>query len=326
MPIGDHPFPSPIGGIPFPHDFAPALLFTILYAIVVPVGIYRLISKRSRTLAIAGTVVFMIERVADFAIRAAEAEKPSIRTGVFFVSWLQSAYAMGFLSITGDLGNIARLFVMKTTEGTPFTVQIPPAECAPRMEEEQPLTTPMDPFRDASSSYSQVPTAEEDVFEDEPRIRVWLKRIGLACILVRILAIGTAVVSGGAFYMGVVSVVQANIVQQTRYASSIIVLFLQMLALGEVVWALLTRPKRTPRRPALYLCAMISVIMVTTVYRLAAMMSFTTSLTSMGPGSLNGPTAKALFYTFHVAPEWVSSTMLLVVNVRDMYGVNGKGH
>jgi len=233
---------------------------------------------------------------------------------------------MGYLSITGDLGNIARLFAVKTTEGTPFTVQVPPAECAPHLEEEQPLTTPMDPFRDADSSYSQVPTAEQDVFEDEPRIRVWFKRIGLACTLVRLGAISTAVVSGGGYYVGVVNVVQAKMVQQTRYASAIIVLFLQILALGEVLWALLTRPKRTPRRPALYLCSMICIIMITTVYRLVAMASSTTSLVSMGPGSLNGPTAKALFYAFHVAPEWLSSTMLLVVNVKDMFGVNGKGH
>jgi len=77
MAFGDHSFPSPIGGIPFPHDFAPALFFTILYAIVVPVGVYRLISKRSRTLAIAGTVVFMVERVADFAIRAVKPRNPA---------------------------------------------------------------------------------------------------------------------------------------------------------------------------------------------------------------------------------------------------------
>lgn len=56
------------------------------------------------------------------------------------------------------------------------------------------------------------------------------------------------------------------------------------------------------------------------------MRSYTHLLTDMGPGSLNGPTAKALFYTFHIAPEWISSVMLLAVNVKDMFGVTTTGH
>lgn len=56
------------------------------------------------------------------------------------------------------------------------------------------------------------------------------------------------------------------------------------------------------------------------------MRSYTLSLTAMGPGSMNGPTAKALFYTFHIAPEWISGVMLLAVNVKNMFGVTTTGH
>lgn len=55
-------FPSPIGGIPFPHDFAPALIFTILYALVVPLALWRMIAKSSRSLVILGATIFTVER------------------------------------------------------------------------------------------------------------------------------------------------------------------------------------------------------------------------------------------------------------------------
>ncbi|KAH9916202.1 uncharacterized protein B0H18DRAFT_1124341 [Fomitopsis serialis] len=309
MSSGDHKFPSPIGGIPFPHDFAPALFFTILYAITAPVGIYRMVNKRSRTLMILGTVIFSVERIADFAIRAAEAEKPNIRTTKFFVGWLQSAYGMGFLSTTQDLNNLARLFVMKTTEGTSFPVGIPPVgRTASRMEEEQPL-------------------AAMGGFEDEPARRALLRRTGIATLVLRLLAVALAGVSGGLYYNGIASESQASLVQHTRYASTIIVLFLQFFGLSEVLWALAARPKRTPRGPALYICSMICIIVSlhddhhrvspdsdVQLHRLADV---------DGPGSLNGPTAKALFYAFHIAPEWLSGAMLLGVNVKDTFGLSG---
>ena len=65
--------------------------------------------------------------------------------------------------------------------------------------------------------------------------------------------------------------------------------------------------------------------MAPTIYRLIAMRSHTYSLTAMGPGSLNGPTAKALFYALHIAPEWIAAAMLLGVNVKDMYGLTTLG-
>ena len=61
--------------------------------------------------------------------------------------------------------------------------------------------------------------------------------------------------------------------------------------------------------------------MIPSVYRLAAMSNSTTTLLSMAPGSLNGPTAKALFYSLHIAPEWLSGAMLLAVNVKEVFGV-----
>jgi hypothetical protein len=46
----------------------------------------------------------------------------------------------------------------------------------------------------------------------------------------------------------------------------------------------------------------------------------TTSLTSTAPGSQNTPAEKAAFYVFHILPEWISVLILLLCNVRDMFG------
>ena len=57
-----HEFPSLVGGLPLPVDYAPSVLFACLYAIMVPVVIWRRIRPQSRSLVFLGTVFFSIER------------------------------------------------------------------------------------------------------------------------------------------------------------------------------------------------------------------------------------------------------------------------
>ena len=45
----------------------------------------------------------------------------------------------------------------------------------------------------------------------------------------------------------------------------------------------------------------------------------TNSLTSISPSSLNTPVAKAMFYVFHMVPEWVTISLLLVMNIREIF-------
>lgn len=59
------PFPTPVGGTLLPTDFAPSILFAVLYALLVPVMIYRAWDKRSRTTLLIGTAIFGIERYAN---------------------------------------------------------------------------------------------------------------------------------------------------------------------------------------------------------------------------------------------------------------------
>ena len=57
-----HEFPAPVGGVPFPIDFAPSILFAILYGLMVPVVVFRMVHPRSRNGVLIGTTVFSIER------------------------------------------------------------------------------------------------------------------------------------------------------------------------------------------------------------------------------------------------------------------------
>lgn len=55
--------PAPVGGTALPADFVPSIVFAVLYALVVPLMIYRVVLKRrSRTLLLIGTIIFSIER------------------------------------------------------------------------------------------------------------------------------------------------------------------------------------------------------------------------------------------------------------------------
>ena len=54
--------PTPIGGVPSSIDYAPSCLFVALYAVLIPVAIYRLCRKSSRNLILIFTLGLLGER------------------------------------------------------------------------------------------------------------------------------------------------------------------------------------------------------------------------------------------------------------------------
>ena len=54
------------------------------------------------------------------------------------------------------------------------------------------------------------------------------------------------------------------------------------------------------------------------IYRLSVMWLKVTSLSD--PSPLNMPGSKALFYIFHVLPEWLASAILFGYNIRKTFG------
>ena len=55
------------------------------------------------------------------------------------------------------------------------------------------------------------------------------------------------------------------------------------------------------------------------IYRLVVMQDSTTSLLSTAPGAHNSARAKAAFYVFHVAPEFLSVAILVCLDVRRVF-------
>lgn len=59
-------FPSPVGGSPLALDFAPSILFAVLYASLTPLIIYRVVSPKSRSLILLGPSLMAIGRYVLF--------------------------------------------------------------------------------------------------------------------------------------------------------------------------------------------------------------------------------------------------------------------
>ena len=61
------------------------------------------------------------------------------------------------------------------------------------------------------------------------------------------------------------------------------------------------------------------------MYRITVLTHSTTSLLATGPGTQNTPGAKAAFYVFHVAPEFLSAAVLMALNARRVFGTGPWG-
>lgn len=59
-------FPSPVGGVALPSDFAPSILFATLYGLLLPLLAYRVTHRKSRNLVLSSTMTFTIERCVSF--------------------------------------------------------------------------------------------------------------------------------------------------------------------------------------------------------------------------------------------------------------------
>lgn len=62
MAAPQYTFPAPIGGVPFDLDFAPSILFAVLYGSVSLLAIYRMAHPSTRTLCTLGSFLYVTER------------------------------------------------------------------------------------------------------------------------------------------------------------------------------------------------------------------------------------------------------------------------
>ncbi|KAH9924984.1 uncharacterized protein BXZ73DRAFT_103361 [Epithele typhae] len=328
-----HQFPSPIGGIPIPIDFAPSVLFSALFACLSVILVWRMAHPRSRTFVLQGTLIFTIERVVAYALRASTAHSDTLRGNVNLQVYLQTTLAGGFISIGQDLLNLVRSLLVGSTMGSDMIrlhSTLTPAHAATKTSD---LDLENTSLRDNSGPSS----SSHEVYEDHPRMRMWLRRACGQASIIFLVAVILGIIAGvdykgaidsGAHAMLVRAMMQVSLSSICisrflrsiyRYGSAGIGLGLFFLLAGVSVWALFYVP-RVPKMPVVLILIATFLLSVVTVYRLDVLRFSTTSLSSTAPGSLNTDGSKAAFYIFHAAPEFLAAAILVCSNARRTFG------
>ena len=121
---------------------------------------------------------------------------------------------MDFIGIAGDVSNIARIFLLKSTRGSypapeskpprvfkllgPLARALKSAEPIQEKSAAEEMVAP-EPAGNAESSAK----AEGEVLVDEPRRRLWVERFGFATLIMRSAALVLAAVYSGYYFDGI---------------------------------------------------------------------------------------------------------------------------
>ncbi|KAF8812921.1 hypothetical protein BYT27DRAFT_7158810 [Phlegmacium glaucopus] len=295
-------FPAPVGGTALPADFAPSILFAILYACLVPLMLYRMIDRRSRCILLIGTIPFSVERVVIFALRAVQARNDQRRFSKGLATYMQISFGSGFIGIANDVVKLTRCLLVNATYG--------------------PETYPQSSA--AASKGVIVPPPTDDT-PDQPRVRFWCRRVNDFLGLAFLAATVPGIIANSHYSRVFDSQKNADTTATNRIVSSAVAVALSFILICMGLWGYLKLP-RVSRR-GVKIIAMIYSLMASSaqiplimvgIYRLSVMQIKTTSLSA--PSVLNTPRAKAAFYVFHVLPEWLASLILFGVNIRKTLG------
>lgn len=121
-------FPTISGGLPTSVDFGPSILFTILYFVLLPVGIWRMIQYRKPSGLLWSwfrLTMFVSIRIATFILRAVEAHQtiqhggdPAPSLGIFVGE--QILLGTGFIILIGILADLIKYHLTRTDMGPPI--------------------------------------------------------------------------------------------------------------------------------------------------------------------------------------------------------------
>ncbi|CAL1707061.1 unnamed protein product [Somion occarium] len=295
-------FPSPIGGVPFSLDFAPSIIFAILYGMLIPLALYRWISKSSRTLTLFGTTTFAIERVVAMALRAKQSHNALDRTSRTLTRYMQVSWGTGYISLATALTTFLRALLVNATLPSSSSSSSP--------------ATHVESGSDGFIIMEEAPRAvtEEDRLND----RLWYRRVFDVTNWLYLVATVLGIVSGSIYDKAETDQGQANLIQGLRYASTGMAFGLTVAVQGIAISSILYT-RNVIRSSALIVVGLTCLLDIICVYHLIIMRSHTTSLTSLESGSLNSTSDKALFYIFQIAPEWITAATVLGINARERF-------
>ncbi|EAU91146.1 hypothetical protein CC1G_03314 [Coprinopsis cinerea okayama7 len=290
-------FPSPVGGASLPPDFAPSILFAVLYGLLVPLTAYRLYDRRSRTVLLLGTIIFSTERIVIFSIRAAQARNETMRQSGNLANYMQLSFAQGYIGIANDLVNLIRCLLVNASYGPE---RYPESSAA------------------STKGCDLPPPKETDV--DNPRQRFWIRRFADFSGLSFLAATVPNILAHSVYKKTFTDQAVADKTYKLRYASAAVELALAHgVLMGAAGWSIWKQP-RAGRRGLLLVVTVALLTCGIGIYRLAVMLNRTVALDSTAEGSQNSTGSKAGFYIAHVSLEWLACALLLGVNTRKLCG------
>ncbi|KAI0663965.1 hypothetical protein C8Q70DRAFT_905107 [Cubamyces menziesii] len=292
-----HEFPAPVGGAPFPIDFAPSILFVVLYALLIPVIIWRALDRRSRTIALLGTACLAIERVVTFSLRANAALKEGPRESAGLQTYFQATFGVGYITMSQDLTNLFRALLVDTTF----------ARAAASGS------------GDTASTRSHPSIPLDGAREDQPRLRKRLRHIFGLASLVYLTAIVMNVVASVEYRHTFRKTDGLSLPCKYRRAASAGIAFVLIGILTcASAYAIIALP-RVPKIPSLFIVTVAHFLALVGCYRLIMAHATTTSLLSTAHGSQNTRSEKVAFWVLSAAPEWIAAAILVSINGRRMF-------
>ncbi|TFK79797.1 hypothetical protein K466DRAFT_463024, partial [Polyporus arcularius HHB13444] len=111
-------FPSLIGGTPYPIDFAPSILFSVLHALLIPIFVWRMAHSQTRHFVLVGVFAFTVERTVLYALRANAAHNVGPRISETLETYMQTTLSGSFISIGMGVVQLARSVLVQATKGS----------------------------------------------------------------------------------------------------------------------------------------------------------------------------------------------------------------
>ncbi|KAF9522656.1 hypothetical protein CPB83DRAFT_864127 [Crepidotus variabilis] len=292
-------FPAPVGGTPLTIDFAPSIVFSALYGLLIPLMVYRMCGRRSRTTLLIGTLSFVVERCAIFGLRAWQSRNEKSRQESGLLDYMQISFAMGSIGIANDLVAIVRCLLVNPTYGFKRFPESP-----------------------AAKTKEYVVSPPVDGTNDMPRTRFRMRRLSGILGMLYLASMIPCVIANSAFYRTLQQQYWADRVYELRLASSAIGILLAVSLFTSVLWGK-RKLERISIRGVVVASVLVALITIISVYRLIVMPLRVTSLSD--PVRTNTSSGKAAFYVFHVLPEWLSSVILFGAQTRKIFGTGPCG-
>ena len=231
-------FPAPVGGAPDALDLAPSIVFAILYALLVPIVLWRMVHPQSRTTVLLSTSFFSIERyvviihihpctcqysslsllcsVVSFCLRAKAATNPAFRASEGLEAYFQMFYSVGFVAVGQDLVNLLRALLISSTLGgdmvarhtlTPPHIRKAVVETRAGSVVEVASCAPVDKDEvceaEMETNEAASSAGPEVEFEDQAKLRKTMRRWFTVLSLLFLLTIAVSAAAGGNYKQAV---------------------------------------------------------------------------------------------------------------------------